>query len=140
MTNARLTYPVAIRDSDNAPYLDGWKKGKLMIQYCENCKKHVFFPRPMCPHCWSNHLKWVQASGEAEIVSFSVVNRLNHPSFKNEVPIVLAEIKLKENVNMLARILTADAHSVHSGMNVSLISNKDIVDKHPLPVFQINTD
>lgn len=132
-THLNTQYPEPTRDTDNSPYLDGWKKGTLTIQKCQSCTQYVFFPRPMCPHCWSTALTWEQVSGKAEVVSYSLVRRPNHPSFNDEVPIVLAELMLKEGVSVLGRILADEAYT---GMQVMLANSPENIKKYPLPVFQ----
>lgn len=128
-----MSYPTANNDTDNYEFLNAWKNGQLVIQKCNHCNKHIFYPRPMCPHCWSTDLNWEQVTGEAEVVSYSLVHRPNHQSFTSEVPIILAEIKLQEGVLMLARIL---GDNIHSGMKVNLITDSNTTKKYPLPVFK----
>lgn len=138
MTNANteFNYPVPTIDSDNRPYLEGWRKGLLLIQKCQSCHSYIFYPKPMCSHCWSTDLSWEQATGKAEVVSYSLVHRPNHSSFAGEVPIALAEIKLEEGVAMLARILS---DNIYSGMKVQLMTDSETTKKYPLPVFKAVT-
>src|SRR3546814_3507311 len=103
MSVAETSYPQAVEDTDNAGYLEGWRRGRLMLQKCCACKKLNFYPRPMCPSCWSDSLEWIEASGFGKIISYSLVHRPNHPSFADDVPLTLAEIMLEEGVGMLAR-------------------------------------
>lgn len=126
------SYPLPAHCCDNARYLDGWKVGKLMLQMCCNCKNYIFYPRPMCPHCWSDRLIWEQASGHGKVISYSLVYRPNHPSFNEEVPIALAEIKLAEGVTILARILEVIPRS---GMRVTMATDQSATQRYPLPVF-----
>src|SRR5690625_4577624 len=127
-----LPYPLPTHCSDNFRYLDGWKAGKLMLQQCCNCESYIFYPRPMCPHCWSDRLTWEQASGHGKVISYSLIYRPNHPSFNEEVPIALAEIQLVEGVTLLARILEA---TPHSGMRVIMATDQSATQRYPLPVF-----
>jgi len=129
-------YPQPVRSPDNAVYLDGWKEGKLMLQKCCECKKPIFFPRPMCPHCWSDQLEWIQSTGRGEVVSYSLIHRPNHPSFNDEVPIALAEIVLDEGVALLARVLEA---TPSTGMKVNLATESEVTSRYPLPVFRPET-
>lgn len=126
-------YPQPVEDTDNAPFLRGWRNGRLMLQRCTSCQKEIFYPRPMCPHCWSDELKWFEASGVGKIVSYSLIHRPNHPAFSDEVPIALAEIRLVEGVTMLARMLEG---LPQTGMSVVLISDDNVVARYPLPVFR----
>lgn len=133
MTETIPQYPQPVADADNRPFLDGWRQGRLCLQHCGNCGKTVFYPRPLCPHCWSTDLEWRQASGRGTVVSYSRIFRPNHPAFNDEVPIILAEIQLAEGAALLARILDDD---VHSGMAVTLATSAEATERFPLPIFQ----
>ena len=133
MSSNAKAYPQARETLDNAPYLQGWRRGKLVLQHCSSCNRFVFYPRAMCPHCWNDKLEWKDVSGKGKIVSFSLVRRPNDPVFNDEAPIALAEVMLDENVAMLARIL--DGEPV-IGMRVTLASDAATTARYPLPAFR----
>ena len=116
-------YPQPHEDADNRPMLEAWREGRLLIQSCDTCGSLFFYPRPLCPDCWSEHLTWREASGAGLIVSYSLVFRPNHPSFNEEIPIILAEIKLVEGPSMITRIVGCDAGQVRSGLPVVHLEN-----------------
>ena len=31
--------------------------GRFLIQRCDGCHRHVYFPRPVCPHCGTDQLQ-----------------------------------------------------------------------------------
>ena len=43
------------------------REGRLTIQKCTDCGQHVFYPRLICPHCHSDSLTWVEASGRGTV-------------------------------------------------------------------------
>src|SRR5947207_531247 len=86
-----VDYPKPHQDEDNRPFLEGWKEGRLMLQRSRSGGPFFFYPRPICPFTGSRDLIWVEASGQGEIVCFSLVMRPNHPAFLADVPIILAE-------------------------------------------------
>jgi len=128
-------YPQAIADADNRHFLEEWREGRLAFQACGSCGRKFFYARPLCPHCWSDALAWEAAGGEGEVVSYSLVYRPNHPSFLGEVPIALAEIRLREGVTLLARVVGAAPESLRSGMSVRLLSKSE-AGRYPLPTFR----
>jgi uncharacterized OB-fold protein len=136
MNEIQRNYPQAVETIDNAPYLQCWRQGKLMLQYCSHCSKSVFYPRAMCPDCWNPKLDWNEASGTGHVVSYSLISRPNHPAFNDEVPIALAEIMLDEGVAMLARILDV---TPHTGMRVMLANDPATIARYPLPIFRCLT-
>ena len=138
MTAEAVGYPQPQGDRDNAAFLEAWRQGRLLLQACGDCGRSFFYPRPLCPHCWSDALSWKPVPGRGEVVSFSLIHRPNHPSFFDEVPILLAEIRVAEGVTLLARIVGAAPDSICSGMPVRLVS-KGEASRYPLPTFQPET-
>ncbi|MBZ8135144.1 Zn-ribbon domain-containing OB-fold protein [Afifella sp. IM 167] len=138
MTNeVSAAYPEARVTPDNAPMLKRWREaGELVLQHCEGCGKAVFYPRPVCPHCWSDRLVWRPASGKGTVVSFSVIHRGLPAPFDAEAPIGLAEIALEEGISMIARVLVADGEELESGAGVALVGKADAA-RFPLPTFRI---
>ncbi|MCC7275242.1 MAG: OB-fold domain-containing protein [Alphaproteobacteria bacterium] len=119
----------------NAPMLAAWRaEGALALQRCADCATVVFFPRSVCPHCWSTRLDWFRATGTGRIVSFSVIHRGLPEAFQADAPIVLAEVALAEGVPMIARVAAPDVGAVRSGMAVRLVP-RDEAARYPLPTF-----
>lgn len=128
-------YPQPARSEANAPLLDAWQRGELAIQQCDACSAQLWFPREMCPACWSTRLSWRRSSGSGTIVSFTRVHRQIHPAFAAEVPTVFAEIALDDGPAMLARVVTAAPEDVVTGMRVELLPMPDAT-RYPLPTFR----
>ena len=87
------------------PFWDAAAEGRLKIQHCEDCGKAVFYPRPMCPHCWSKRLVWKEASGRGQLKSFSHVHKPGHPGWLLAAPYVVGLVELAEGPTMLSFIL-----------------------------------
>ncbi|MFI4988706.1 MAG: Zn-ribbon domain-containing OB-fold protein [Alphaproteobacteria bacterium] len=134
MSSNPAAYPQPQEDDDNRAFLAAWRQGRLLIQVCADCGRHFFYPRPLCPHCWSADLRSKDAAGQGEVVSFSLIHRPNHPSFSDEVPIALAEVRLAEGVLLLARIVGVDPAALRSGMAVRLVPRSEAA-RYPLPTF-----
>jgi uncharacterized OB-fold protein len=108
-----------------------------MLQSCVDCGRTFFYPRPLCPHCWSSALSWKPALGNGEVVSFSLIHRPNHSSFFDEIPIVLAEIRVPEGVTLLGRVVgAAAANSIRIGASVRVVSTTE-AKNYPLPTFEV---
>jgi uncharacterized protein len=138
MTAEIVGYPQPQADRDNAGFLEAWRQGHLLLQACGDCGRSFFYPRPLCPHCWSDALDWKQVPGRGEVVSFALIHRPNHSSFFEEVPIILAEIRLVEGVTFLARVVSAAPDSMRIAMPVRLVSKPE-ASRYPLPTFQPQT-
>ena len=129
-------YPQPFRDADNVAFLEAWRGGRVLIQRCAGCGYVFFYPRAFCPRCWCETIEAVESAGGGLIVSFSLVYRPNVPAFDAEVPIILAEIELKEGARLLARIVDVDASAIRSGLAVEVLPPERAT-LYPLPVFTI---
>jgi uncharacterized OB-fold protein len=120
----------------NAPLLSAWRQeGALLLQRCAACNAVTFYPRSVCPCCWSSQLVWFRAAGTGSIVSFSRIYRGLPEVFQAEVPIILAELALAEGALMIARVVTPDPDAVVSGMQVRLVGPEEAA-RYSLPTFR----
>lgn len=127
--------PKPLIDDDSRPFWEGAKNHKLMIQKCEDCNKYIFYPRIICPHCFSEHVTWVEASGQGRIHSYTVVHRAA-PPFKEETPYVVAIIELNEGVRMASRVI-GEQEKILIDKPVSVVYEK-IDEEVTLPYFQLS--
>ncbi len=127
--------PKPLIDDDSRPFWEGVKNHKLMIQWCKDCKKYIFYPRIICPHCYSEDVSWVEASGQGRIHSYTVVHR-TIPPFNEQTPFVVGIIELIEGVRMISRIV-GDRAKVVIDKPVSVVYEK-IDDEVTLPYFQLS--
>jgi hypothetical protein len=91
------------------PFWDGCNEGRLMLQHCLSCRRAIYFPRVCCPHCQHGDLAWREASGEGQILTFTVVHRPEHPSFLPDAPYVFAAITLAEGPLFYSRLIDPPA-------------------------------
>jgi uncharacterized OB-fold protein len=45
------------------PFWEATKERRLLVQWCLDCDKAVFYPREICPGCFGVNLEWREASG-----------------------------------------------------------------------------
>jgi uncharacterized protein len=118
----------------NRPFFEGGTEGKLMLQRCQRCRYLIYYPRMLCPRCFSTDYAWEQLSGQGTVYSFSIVWRPNHPAFDAQVPILLVVVDLTEGPQMVATLVDCAADRVHIGMNVSVVFDT-VTDGIALPNF-----
>jgi uncharacterized protein len=123
------------QDSDSRPYWEGLMQGELRIQRCDACKKAVFYPRSICPHCFADRLSWIVASGKGTIYSYSVVHQAFGP-FANDVPFVVMIVELEEGARMMSRLLDAPHEQVRIGAEVRVTFEK-VEEDLTLPYFRL---
>ncbi|HBY95408.1 MAG: Zn-ribbon domain-containing OB-fold protein [Ardenticatenaceae bacterium] len=117
------------------PYWDAAKSGKLMIQCCQACHQNIFYPRLSCPFCFSDRIEWIECSGRGSVYTFSVV-RNNPPSaFADDLPFVIAIVRLEEGVQMMTNIVACDPADVYCDMPVAVTFER-LNDEITLPKFR----
>ena len=119
----------------NRPFFEGGFRNELILQRCRECDRYIYYPRPICHHCASFDLEWVQVSGEATLFSFTKVWSPEHPYFKPDVPITIGTVELQIGPMMFARIQTDDETELEIGMALEVEFEK-VTDDIALPIFR----
>jgi hypothetical protein len=130
MSSAHLPTP----DAETQPYWDAAKEGKLLIKRCRACGRPHAYPRPFCPHCWSEDVEWEEASGAATLYTYSIVRRNDLPPFNERVPYVAAVVELAEGPRLLTNIVDCEPEAVAIGMALEVTFRDD--GDFALPVFR----
>jgi uncharacterized protein len=90
-------------NAETTPFWDGISVGELRLQRCTDCGRAVFYPRVVCPHCFSDQLSWFTASGTGSVYSCTVAHR-PFGEYAEQAPFTIALIDLAEGPRMLSRI------------------------------------
>ncbi len=111
--------PYPVPDAETAPFWEAVAAGRLDLQRCRSCSRHVFYPRSLCPHCGGADLDWVTVSGRGTVYSFTVVHRAP-AEFQDEAPYVVALVELEEGARMLTRLIGVEPAAVRVSMPVEV--------------------
>ena len=87
----------------SAPYWDGARQGKLMLQRCGSCGVHRHYPQWLCGRCQSADTQWAQASGRGKVYSWTTTHHAFHPGFIEDLPYTLVTVDMEEGVRVLGR-------------------------------------
>ena len=79
-----------------AEFFAGTVRDELRVQRCRACGLHHHYPRMACPHCGSDDVEWITASGLGTVHSFTVIRQQGIPPFNDQVPFVVALVDLDE--------------------------------------------
>ena len=126
--------PIPTISSELAPWFDGARSGKLMMQRCTSCHAFRFPPRELCSVCLSNESEWVPVSGRGEVFSFNVMHQVYHPGFAGEVPYAVVLVKLEEGPKITSNLLGVAPADIRVGMPVRVVFER-ISDEVTLPKF-----
>jgi uncharacterized OB-fold protein len=104
---------------DSAPFWQGTREGKLMLQYCKDTGRFQHFPRPVSLYTGSRNLEWRAASGHGTVYA---VTALRTPGLgaDGRLPCVLATIELDEGVRILGNLPGSAPGDVRIGARVKL--------------------
>lgn len=130
-----MTRPLPMTQPWSEPFWEGTKQGKLLVQHCLDCDTNIFYPRKLCPECWSGNLDWIESSGKAKIVTFSTAYDMVEPKFMEDLPYTLAYVDLEEGVRMMTRIVECQPEDIDFNMEVEVVFHK-LNDDFFLPYFR----
>ncbi len=97
-----------------AVYQAALNEGRFIIQRCNDCDQHIFFPRELCPHCSGTSLIWEAAKGSGSVYSTTTVRR--KPDAGGDYNVSL--IELAEGVRMMSTLRGIPPDDVRIGMPV----------------------
>ncbi|MEW5980124.1 MAG: Zn-ribbon domain-containing OB-fold protein [Acidobacteriota bacterium] len=118
------------------PFWAGCREGKLLVQLCGECGKHIFYPKLFCPFCLSRNISWVPSSGKGKIYSYTVVHAYQPTEFSQDVPYVIAVITLDEGVRMMSNIVDCSPEEVRCELSVQVVFEQ-VTDEFTLPKFRL---
>jgi uncharacterized OB-fold protein len=125
------------QDELTAPWWDGTRERRLLLQRCTACGEVQHHPRYVCLSCGATDgLGWVESDGHGVVDTFTVVHRA--PREGLEAPYVVARVRLDDGPVLLGWVVgTADAlPEVRIGDAVSL-DWAPLADGRALPVFRL---
>jgi uncharacterized protein len=127
MAEAAKKYPAPVPNPETAAFWDAAKEGKFMIKRCTACGEVHYFPRAICPFCFSDETVYEQASGEGTIYTFSLMRK------SATGPFAIAYVKLKEGLTLQTNIVDCDIDKLKIGQKVKVVFKP--TDGAPLPFF-----
>ena len=122
--SARPAYdkPVPVPDPDSAPFWEGCRNGRLLIQHCRDCGHNQFPPGNVCSACGAGAIEWIEASGRGRVFSWIVVvHPVPKPVYAGDVPYVVALVELEEGVRMPTNIVGCDSADIVADMPVRVL-------------------
>ena len=130
MTEAKTqekTYPAPQGNPETMPFWEAAKEGRFLIKRCKACGEAHYFPRAICPFCFSDKTEWEQASGEGEIYTYSLTRK------SATGPYAIGYVKLKEGPAVQTNFVDCDLGALKIGQKVKVVFKP--TDGAPLPFF-----
>jgi uncharacterized protein len=119
----------------SAPFWEATKEHRLILQWCTECDRAIFFPRDNCPRCLSSALEWRPASGNGVVASVTVETSAPNPGIAGGQPYAVALVDLDEGVRLLSNVVGCPPGDVAIGQAVQ-ITWAPLSDGRNLPLFE----
>ena len=129
------TKPLPIITSDNRDYWAFCRQHELRMQKCRDCGYIRFPPSFLCPKCHSTNVDWTVLSGRGEVYSYVTYRVPYHPAYVDDIPYIVAFIKLAEGPRMESDLTGIAPEHVKAGMAVEVYFD-DVSDDISLPKFR----
>jgi len=88
--------PIPVPSETNAPYWEGARERRLVLQRCTACGWYNNPPRIICPQCQGESFEWSQVSGKGTIFSYTITYQTVTPGFSDELPYVIVHVGIDE--------------------------------------------
>ena len=117
-------------DAESQPFWDAAREGRFLVKSCNACGRTHWFPRTICPFCWSADTAWRPGSGRGRVYSYTVMRRAR-------APYVVAYVTLEEGPRMLTNIVECDPDAIRIDQEVELVFVRTTDDgAPPVPMFR----
>ena len=129
--------PIPVPQGESDYYWQKAKQHELWLRQCNACGIAYFYPRDISPCCFSKDTSWVQASGNATLHTYGIVERPPHRGFAEDTPYVTAIVELEEGPRMPTNIVMDEPtpEKLQIGMALKVVF-EDISETIALPKFE----
>ena len=127
--------PIPANEQLTKPFWEAAKRKELIIPYCNSCSNLFFYPREVCPNCFSKDLTWKKMSGNGRVYSYTHVRQSVHPSFQSSHGHIYAIVELDEGPKIPSGIVVCKPEDVYVDMPV-FVAFDEVTEEVTLVIFQ----
>ena len=117
------------------PFWEAAKRHELVIPRCKKFDHFFFYPREVCPVCFSTELEYAPVSGNGRLHSFTVVHQPGNPAFNDDAPYIYAVVQLDEGPRMISNMVECSIEDAKIDMPVTVVFD-DVTPEWTLPKFK----
>jgi uncharacterized OB-fold protein len=125
--DSKVKYPTPQGNPETKHFWEQTAQAKLLIKRCTECGEAHYFPRWLCPFCFSDKTVWEESAGEGEIYTFSLMRK------SASGPYAIGYVTLKEGPSLLTNFVDCDMTDLKIGQKVKVVFKT--TDGAPLPFF-----
>jgi uncharacterized protein len=96
------------------PFQEAAAQGSFAVPTCRACGRRHWYPRVICPFCFSGDVTWEPASGRGTVYTYTIMRRA-------KPPYAVAYVKLAEGPVMMTNIVGCDLDAIRIGMKVQAV-------------------
>lgn len=120
---------------DTAPFWEGAKQGKLVLQFCKDTNQFQHYPRPVSIFTGSRNLEWREVSGRGIVYACTVI-RVPGPGLDGRLPLSVVTVELDEGVRILGNVVNVEPDKVAIGQRVEVAWDR-LSDDFQYPAFRV---
>lgn len=126
--HTRRKIPAPAVSVETQPFWDAARDGRFLIKRCLECGEPHWYPRAVCPFCFSDRTVWEESPGEGVIYTYSVMHR------SPTGPYAIGYVTLDEGPAVLTNFVDCDLASLAIGQKVR-VRFHETEGGPPVPVF-----
>jgi uncharacterized OB-fold protein len=92
---------------------------RLMAAKCTKCGAVLLPPKPMCTHCFSTNLTWIELEGSGKLVSYTIIN-IAPEQFQSMAPYAVGIVELTKDLRLPGMIRGVEPEKISVGMNLKV--------------------
>jgi uncharacterized OB-fold protein len=121
-------------DDIDLPFWEGCRDHEFRVHRCGVCGR-ANWPAAACVEHGASSGRWVAASGLGHVHTYTIIHQVYAPIYTDQVPYVVAVVKLEEGPFFYTDLLGCDADSVAVGLPVE-VEYEDLEDGTVIPHFR----
>jgi uncharacterized OB-fold protein len=102
------------------PFWAGLLNGEFRVTRCATCSKASFPPKPICPHCWADEVRWEVIDTKGTLYSWTRVHA-GPAIFESDLPFPVGIVDLDIGIR-LACPLHGEAVDWGCGLRTDLVT------------------
>jgi uncharacterized OB-fold protein len=118
-----------------APFWDATRDRRLVLPWCRECGRVIWYPREVCPACLCDRIDWRPATGDGVVHAVSVHHRAGIGRDEADGPYAVALVDLPEGVRLMSNVVGCPPDLVRVGMPVH-VAWLPLSDGRHLPQFE----
>jgi uncharacterized protein len=122
-----------MKTPDGEAFWEGCKNEQLLIPKCSDCEQYHFYPRILCPNCWSENIQFEHVSGQGILYSYTTI----YPKPPAQ-PYIVALIELDEGVRLMSNLLNESKRALQVGQKVHVTFTQLAESETKLPQFVVS--